>query len=82
MEGAALPAGTFIGYNRMTGAPEFAQEAPALGPGDGGRYHDDAKLAPSPPVGFHGGQEPNVVTQQTHELPGEAPPVAEVGPYK
>jgi hypothetical protein len=82
MEASAVPAGTFIGYNRATGEPEFAQEAPVLGPGDGEHYHDDAKLTPPPGVGFHGAQEPNVVTQQTHELPGETPPIAEVGPYK
>jgi hypothetical protein len=83
METAAPPVGTFIGYNRATGEPEFAQEAPALGPGEGGRYHDDAKVAPPPPPeGLHGGQEANVVWQETHELPGETLPVPEVGPYK
>jgi hypothetical protein len=86
-EQMAVPAGTFMGYNRATGAPEFAQEVAAA---DVARYDGDAKVAPpapaptaagSPPVGFHGGHEANVVTSETHELPGEAPPIAEVGPY-
>jgi hypothetical protein len=77
------PSGTFVGYNSRTGAPEFAQDVPALAlvPGDGDYYHYDIEL--SPPFGrpYSGRQETAVLMQERHELQGETPPIAEVGPY-
>jgi hypothetical protein len=63
------PEGRFIGYNRDTGAPEFAQEAPE---------------SPQPlPGGFSPQVKPGSFVPNKHqsvELPGDAPAVAEKGP--
>jgi hypothetical protein len=64
------PEGAFIGYNRQTGAPEFAAEAPMA--------EKSQKEAPA----AHPATEPQSNQETTYELPGETPPVAEVGPYR
>ena len=68
----APPPGRFIGYNRRTGAPEFATEVPE---------------SPPPNIDLLGGFNPQlrvsgvVPTEQVSvELPGDAPAVAEKGP--
>lgn len=61
--------GRFIGYNRQTGAPEFAMEVPeSPQPLPGG-------FSPQPQTGTF---VPN--KHQSVELPGDAPTVAEKGP--
>jgi len=60
--------GRFVGYNRHTGAPEFAQEAPESPPIQG------------PHGGFSPQLSPGVFVpkqRQMVELPGDAPTVAE-----
>jgi hypothetical protein len=70
--GTQASQGTFVGYNRMTGAPEFASEAPT----EGG-LSEKGRPIPGHPAFGPGSQQ-----ETTYELPGEQPPVAEVGPYK
>jgi hypothetical protein len=60
--------GTFVGYNRETGAPEFTTDT-----------RDEKAVLDHmahPAFGRNSRQS------TTYELPGEAPIVAEVGPYK
>lgn len=62
--------GRFLGYNRQTGAPEFAQEAPE-------------SPQPGLPGGFSPQIRPGSFVPNKHqsvELPGDAPAVAEKGP--
>ena len=62
---------TLVGYNRVTGLPEYAAEAPTEGV-------NEKRLSPSGHPAFGPGSN----QENTYELPGEEPPVAEVGPYK
>lgn len=65
-----LPRGMFVGFNRQTGAPEFVTEAPIPS-----EKAIESRLS-HPAFGRNSRQS------TTYELPGEAPVVAEVGPYK
>jgi hypothetical protein len=63
--------GTFIGFNRQTGAPEFAMEAPA-----GAQMGEKGPPESHPAFGLGGTQG------TTYELPGEQPHRGEIGPGK
>jgi hypothetical protein len=63
--------GPLVGYNRLTGLPEYAAEAPT-------DVVNEKRLSP---VG-HLSNTPGSTQETAYELPGEQPPVAEVGPYK
>ncbi|KAF2672338.1 hypothetical protein BT63DRAFT_422820 [Microthyrium microscopicum] len=66
-----VEAGTFMGYNRNTGAPEFATEAPSGGQEQSYKSHPGHTSMQS----AYGDPQHQ---QQTYELPGEHPQVAEM----
>jgi hypothetical protein len=72
MAQAAGQGGTFIGFNRHTGEPEFAMEAPT----EAQSNEKDMISKGHPAFG------PGSTQGTTYELPGEEPERGEMGPYK